>query len=70
MKPILILLISLVISIPLAAQDITGQWNGVLKVQNFQLRVIFNVTQTDDGYSAKMDSPDQGAKGICNAYDF
>lgn len=64
MKPILILLISLVISIPLAAQDITGQWNGVLKVQNFQLRVIFNVTQTDDGYSATMDSPDQGAKGI------
>lgn len=64
MKPILILLISLVISIPLAAQDVTGQWNGVLKVQNFQLRVIFNVAQADNGYSATMDSPDQGAKGI------
>ncbi|MBZ0243205.1 MAG: alpha/beta hydrolase, partial [Bacteroidales bacterium] len=64
MKTILILLIALLTSFPLAAQDITGQWNGVLKVQGMQLRVIFHVTETDDGYSATMDSPDQGAKGI------
>jgi fermentation-respiration switch protein FrsA (DUF1100 family) len=46
------------------AQDITGQWNGLLKVPGAQLRVVLNITKTDTGYSATMDSPDQGAKGI------
>ncbi|MBQ4914983.1 alpha/beta hydrolase [Maribacter sp. MMG018] len=48
----------------LTAQDITGQWNGVLKVQGIELRLVFNVTKTDNGYTSTMDSPDQGAKGI------
>jgi pimeloyl-ACP methyl ester carboxylesterase len=64
MRTILILLITLLTSFPSAAQDITGQWNGILKVQGMQLRVIFNVSETDDGFSATMDSPDQGVKGI------
>ena len=60
-----ILLIILLSSISLVAQDITGQWNGVLKVQGTQLRVDFNVTETDNGaLNSTMDSPDQGAKGI------
>ena len=46
------------------AQDITGEWNGVLSVQGMKLRLVFHVTKTDAGYSATMDSPDQGAKGI------
>ena len=45
-------------------QDITGQWNGKLNVQGTQLRLVFNITQSDKGYSSSMDSPDQGAKGI------
>lgn len=45
-------------------QDITGQWNGVLKVQGMQLRLVFNISAADSGYTATMDSPDQGAKGI------
>ena len=45
-------------------QEITGQWNGVLKVQGIQLRIVFNIAKTDKGYSSTMDSPDQGAKGI------
>jgi len=64
MKTFSILLISLLASISLSAQDITGQWNGALKVQGKQLRLVFNVTKTDNGLSSKMDSPDQGAKGI------
>ena len=60
-----ILLIVLLSSISITAQDIAGQWNGVLKVQGAQLRVVFNVTTTDDGaLKSTMDSPDQGAKGI------
>ncbi len=35
-----------------------------MKVQTMQLRIVFNITQTDDGYTSTMDSPDQGAKGI------
>ncbi len=64
MKTFSILLISLLASISLSAQDIIGQWNGVLKVQGTQLRLVFNVTKTDNGVSSTMDSPDQGAKGI------
>lgn len=44
------------------AQDITGQWNGVLKEMN--LRLVVHITKTDDGYSSTLDSPDQGAAGI------
>lgn len=64
MRTFSILLISLLTSISLSAQDITGQWNGALKVQGIQLRLVFNVTKTDNGVSSTMDSPDQGAKGI------
>jgi pimeloyl-ACP methyl ester carboxylesterase len=45
-------------------QDITGSWNGVLKIQGVQLRIAFNVSKTENGYTATMDSPDQNAKGI------
>ncbi len=45
-------------------QEISGKWNGVLKVQGTQLRVSFNVTQTENGYKATMDSPDQKVTGI------
>ena len=45
-------------------QEITGKWNGVLKVQGTQLRLVFNISKSATGYSSTMDSPDQGAKGI------
>ncbi|MDR1644931.1 MAG: alpha/beta fold hydrolase [Tannerellaceae bacterium] len=45
-------------------QEITGDWNGILKVQGIQLRVVFHISQTGDAYSATMDSPDQNAFGI------
>jgi len=45
-------------------QDITGQWNGILKVQGMQLRIVFNITKTENGFTSTMDSPDQNAKGI------
>jgi pimeloyl-ACP methyl ester carboxylesterase len=45
-------------------QDITGEWNGALKIQGTQLRLVFHITKTDSGFSSTMDSPDQGAKGI------
>lgn len=64
MKTISILLFTLLISFTTSAQDITGEWNGILKVPGAQLRLVFNITKINDGFSATMDSPDQGAKGI------
>ena len=54
-----ILIVNLVLG-----QNITGQWNGILKVQGTQLRVVFNINKAESGYTSTMDSPDQGAKGI------
>jgi hypothetical protein len=51
-------------SLSIYAQNISGKWNGILKVQGTQLKLVFNITKTDKGYSSTMDSPDQGAKGI------
>jgi len=50
------------------SQDITGEWNGTLNIQNTALRLVFHINKTDAGYSATMDSPDQGAKGINMSY--
>lgn len=60
----MILLILILTNISLFAQDITGQWFGALKVQGTQLRLVFNITKTNNSLSSTMDSPDQGAKGI------
>jgi hypothetical protein len=43
---------------------ITGQWSGVLNVQGTNLRLVFHIKKTADGYTSTMDSPDQGAAGI------
>jgi len=64
MKYITLSLFTLFITLTVYGQNITGQWNGILKVQGTQLRVVFNITKIDNEYSATMDSPDQGAKGI------
>lgn len=64
MKRFSLITLIFLISLSSFAQDITGQWHGALKVQSVQLRLVFNVAQTESGYSATMDSPDQGAFGI------
>ena len=64
MRTILILVLTFLTSLAATAQDITGKWNGVLKVQGTQLRLVFNVTKSGETVNATMDSPDQGANGI------
>lgn len=49
-------------------QGVTGDWSGTLSVGPQSLRLVFHITQTDDGYAATMDSPDQGAKGIAMSH--
>jgi len=49
---------------PAKPSDIDGTWEGVLDTGMAKLRVIFHITNTEDGLTATMDSPDQGANGI------
>jgi len=64
MKKNLIISLLLVSTSLVFGQDITGDWNGALKVQSMQLRLVFHITKNASVYSATMDSPDQGAKDI------
>jgi len=64
MKTLFFLLSTILISISIQAQEIAGEWNGILKVQGVQLRLVFHIEKTDLGYTSKMDSPDQGAFDI------
>ena len=64
MKRITLILLTNIFCLTIFGQDISGQWNGVLKVQGTQLRIVFNITKTENGINSTMDSPDQGAKGI------
>lgn len=42
-----------------------GTWLGALKVSGVELRIVFKISAVADGaLTAKMDSPDQGAKDI------
>ena len=64
MKNLTLVLLTSLFSLTIFGQEITGQWNGTLKIQGTQMRLVFNVTNTDNVVSSTMDSPDQGAKGI------
>lgn len=44
--------------------DPAGTWNGVLDFGRQKLRIVFHIRKTGNGYSATMESPDQGAKDI------
>ena len=46
------------------AQDITGEWNGMLYAPGMNLRIVFHIEKTGEGYTSTMDSPDQRATGI------
>ncbi len=64
MKKSTLILIAFLTCLSICGQDISGKWNGILKVQGVQLKLVFNIIQTEKGYSSTMDSPDQGALGI------
>ena len=62
MKKILLLILTFGFFYPIWAQDITGDWHGYLK--DFKLRIVFHVTESENGLESTLDSPDQGAHGI------
>lgn len=47
------------------AQDISGDWNGTLKINGAELRLVLHVTKNPDGtLKSTLDSIDQHANGI------
>ncbi len=58
----LILTISALLALGCAlAQDITGDWHGMLDAGGQKLRIVVHIQASDDSLSASFDSPDQGA---------
>ena len=56
---------SLLFSIVVNSQNITGNWEGVLAVQGNELPIVFHITQDESGkYAASFDSPKQKAYNI------
>jgi len=52
-------------SFVLVEKNIEGIWQGTLKVQGIELRIIFKIKKDkNDALTATMDSPDQGAANI------
>ena len=49
---------------PAKPSDIDGAWAGTLDVGGTKLHTVFHITNTADGLTATMDSPDQGAYGL------
>jgi hypothetical protein len=49
---------------PAKPSDIDGAWMGTLDAGVMKLRIVFHITNTEDGLTATMDSPDQNAKGL------
>ncbi len=63
-KTLFAALILLLTSYGLYAQDISGKWHGLLKVQGTELRIDFNLNKEGEALKATLDSPDQKAFGI------
>lgn len=64
MRKAIILFFSLLAAVSARAQGITGDWGGTLKVGAQSLKIVLHIASADSGYTATMDSPDQGAFGL------
>jgi pimeloyl-ACP methyl ester carboxylesterase len=47
-----------------AQKSIAGTWLGTIEAGGTELRVVFHIKEKKDGFTATLDSPDQGVKGI------
>jgi putative CocE/NonD family hydrolase len=60
----LITILTILIFPVLSAQDITGDWYGIIQIQDISLRLNFHIQENHNGLKATFDSPDQGTYGI------
>lgn len=64
MRKTILLILLFIITCFLYAQNMDGVWNGVLPVQGMKIRLVFNISSNGSVYTATVDSPDQGLKGM------
>lgn len=64
MKKLIFFIGILFLSLSTFAQNITGDWYGILNVHGTQLSLVLHIKKTDSGYQSTLDSPDQNATGI------
>lgn len=64
MKKLIILIFCVSCAFSAFSQGIEGAWHGSLELGPVKLPLVLHVDKKDSGYSATMDSPNQGAKGI------
>lgn len=64
MKQTIVSILTILTTLTVFGQDISGEWNGLLNVPGKQLSIVFNIKKVDTGFKSTMDSPDQGAKDI------
>lgn len=65
MKKIYFIILTVFFALHLNAQEIVGQWNGILQLPGASLHVVFHVSKDVQGkFTSTMDSPDQGVNGI------
>lgn len=64
MKKIVIAIFCMFLTVSLFSQKIEGVWSGSLNFGTVKLPIIIHITEKNNSYSATMDSPNQGAKGI------
>ena len=63
MKPFFTLY-AMLVTLVCYSQPIVGDWKGDLDIQGMKLPLVLHITPAGDSFTATMDSPAQGAKGI------
>ncbi|MFD2941240.1 hypothetical protein [Flavobacterium notoginsengisoli] len=64
MKKVNFALLFFFAALNMSAQDIKGDWKGVLKVPGAELNLVLHITKSENKLTATLDSPDQKALGI------
>ncbi|MBB4804421.1 hypothetical protein HNP37_004513 [Flavobacterium nitrogenifigens] len=64
MQKINFVLLFLFAAVHISAQDIKGDWKGLLKVPGAELNLVVHITKSENTLTATLDSHDQKAFGI------
>lgn len=64
MKNATAILLLLLLTITAKAQSIVGTWYGTINISSVKLNIIYHIQKNGIGFSATMDIPEQGAKGL------
>ena len=64
MKKAIMILSVVLTSVTMFGQNIAGEWNGRFNLHGKELKVVFHISKSKTGFTAKMDSPYQKSYGI------